>query len=279
MRNICQSRPCALVLAPQTETMSIINHNKNKPARLLFEQACTDTISESALRMQAHSAFVSAPAFFIELPSHLPLAVLRQLAAGGPLTGRFVSWELRGAELVVRCAIDALDVAHGAPSCTVGNVQGIDPTQRLDFIAAVGEAFPLTAESTFLCALEQSSDGAEAPVGNVATTPAPTPAPAPAPAPPRSAAAPMSKAARRKAAQKAALEQRLSTLSQQINECKNRLAKKKRKGKTRPVSAKPAQMSKRQSKESIPAPMELMSTALAAIKIKKPRPGARTRNA
>lgn len=100
--------------------------------------------------MQAHSAFVSAPAFFIELPSHLPLAVLRQLAAGGPLTGRFVSWELRGAELVVRCAVDALDVAHGAPSCTVGNVQGIDPTQRLDFIAAVGEAFPLTAESTFL---------------------------------------------------------------------------------------------------------------------------------
>lgn len=32
-------------------------------------------------------------------------------------------------------------------------------------------------------------------------------------------------------------------------------------------------------KESMSAPMELMSTALAAIKIKKPRPGARTRNA
>lgn len=89
----------------------------------------------------------------------------------------------------------------------------------------------------------------------------------------------MSKAARRKAAQKAALQHRLRTLSQEINECKNRLAKKKRKGKTRPVRAKPVQTSKRQSKESMPAPMELMSTALAAIKIKKPRPGARTRNA
>ena len=258
--------------------MSIIN-NINEPARLLFEQACTDMVFEAAQRMQAHSAFVSAPNIFIELPS-LPKVVLRQLWAEGPLTGRFVSWELRGAELIVRCVVDALDhVAYGALSCIVGNVQGIDPTQRLDFIAAVGEAFPLTAESTFLCALERCCSDVEVPVGSVATAPAPEPAPAPAPAPAQSAAAPMSKAARRKAAQKAALQQRLRTLSQEINACKNRLAKKKRKGKTRPASSKPAQVSKRQARESMPTPMELMSTALRATKIKKPRPGARARNA
>jgi len=106
--------------------------------------------------MQGSSPFVAAVTG-LQLPLIAPSA-LRRLAgaqATAPLGGRFVRWELCGAELWLRCALDKLDtaLAAGLPSCRMGSVESIEAAQRPEFLAAVVAAFPLTDTSTFQCHL------------------------------------------------------------------------------------------------------------------------------
>lgn len=167
-----------------------------------FEQTSSDAIKAAAQRMQEHSPFTGAADFHLCIPDGVPPAALQRLAAEPRVTGSFVKWEIFGDELRLLCTLDALGALGSAPSCHVGSVAGVDPALRLDFIAAVGEAFPLTAESTFEASL--------------VVTPAPK-ATLDARAPPfMSRGQGAGAKAKARAEAKAALEQRLSTLADEV---------------------------------------------------------------
>ena len=123
---------------------------------LPFDPSTTAALHTAAQQMQGSSPFVAAVTD-LQLPL-IAQSALRRLAgaqATAPLGGRFVLWELCGAELWLRCALDKLDtaLAAGLPSCRVGTVESIEAAQRPEFLAAVVAAFPLTDTSTFHCHL------------------------------------------------------------------------------------------------------------------------------
>ena len=123
---------------------------------LPFDLSTSAALHTAAQQMQGSSPFAAAVTD-LQLP-RIALSALRRLAevqATTPLGGRFVRWELCGAELWLGCALDQLDtgLAAGLPSCRVGSVEGIEVAQRVEFLAAVVAAFPLTDASTFHCRL------------------------------------------------------------------------------------------------------------------------------
>ena len=123
---------------------------------LPFDPSTSAALHAAAQQMQGSSPFVAAVTD-LQLPRIAPSALRRlaEVQATSPLGGRFVRWELCGAELWLRCALDQLDtgLAAGLPSCRVGSVEGIEAAQRVEFLAAVVAAFPLTDTSTFHCRL------------------------------------------------------------------------------------------------------------------------------
>ena len=129
-------------------------HGQNMP----FDPSTTTALLTAAQQMQGSSPFVAAVTD-LQLPLIAPAALYRlaEAQATAPLGGRFVRWELCGAELRLRCSLDKLDTSlsleAGLPSCRVGSVESIEAAQRPEFLAAVVAAFPLTDTSTFHCRL------------------------------------------------------------------------------------------------------------------------------
>lgn len=160
---------------------------------LPFDPSTTAALHTAAQQMQGSSPFVAAVTD-LQLPLIAPSA-LRHLAeaqATAPLGGRLVRWELCGAELWLRCALDKLDRAltAGQPSCRVGSVESIEAAQRLEFLASVVAAFPLTDNSTFHCHLPDAEQVllAAAAAATPAAAPAAALAKASKPHPPATAA-------------------------------------------------------------------------------------------
>ena len=127
-------------------------HGQNMP----FDPSTTTALLTAAQQMQGSSPFVAAVTD-LQLPLIAPAALhrLAEAQATAPLGGRFVRWELCGAELRLRCSLNKLDTSleAGLPSCRVGSVESIEAAQRPEFLAAVVAAFPLTDTSTFQCHL------------------------------------------------------------------------------------------------------------------------------
>lgn len=140
-----------------------------------FDSNTITAIDAAAQQMQSQSPFTPANSYDLELPRVIDPAALRRLTgtqAAAPLTGRFVRWELCGAELRLQCELDELEPALGAWSCRVGSVAKIELPLWPAFLSAVHQAFPLTDESTFRCVL---------PAKELLTAAAPSAAPAAAP--------------------------------------------------------------------------------------------------
>jgi len=138
--------------------------------RLIFEKSITEAIHDVARRIQAGSPFVPSPEFVVSLvePEMLP--------QGATLKGKFVLWELNGAELRLQCKISGLGAVSYELSCCVGVLHGVDVAQRPAFLLAVNQAFPLM-DSSFSVSLEQDGRVAIPPtVEAVALTPAVEPA-------------------------------------------------------------------------------------------------------
>ena len=170
-------------------------HGQNLP----FDPSTTAALLTAAQQMQGSSPFVAAVTD-LQLPLIAPAALhrLAEAQATAPLGGRFVRWELCGAELRLRCSLDKLDTSlsleAGLPSCRVGSVESIEAAQRPEFLAAVVAAFPLTDTSTFHCRLPDAEQvllaaGAGAAAAAAAPVAAPTAALAKAASTPRLAMA------------------------------------------------------------------------------------------
>ena len=166
-------------------------HGQNMP----FDPSTTTALLTAAQQMQGSSPFVAAVTD-LQLPLIAPTALhrLAEAQATAPLGGRFVRWELCGAELRLRCSLNKLDTSleAGLPSCRVGSVESIEAAQRPEFLAAVVAAFPLTDTSTFHCRLpdaEQVLLAAAAAAAAAAPVAAPTAALAKAASTPRPAMA------------------------------------------------------------------------------------------
>lgn len=162
-------------------------HGQNMP----FDPSTTTALLTAAQQMQGSSPFVAAVTG-LQLPLIAPSALhrLAEAQATAPLGGRFVRWELCGAELRLRCSLDKLDtsVEAGLPSCRVGSVESLEAAQRPEFLAAVVAAFPLTDTSTFHCRLPDAEQVLLAAAG-AAPVAAPTAALAKAASTPRPAIA------------------------------------------------------------------------------------------
>ena len=170
-------------------------HGQNMP----FDPSTTAALLTAAQQMQGSSPFVAAVTD-LQLPLIAPSALnrLAEAQATAPLGGRFVRWELCGAELRLRCSLDKLDTSlsleAGLPSCRVGSVESIEAAQRPEFLAAVVAAFPLTDTSTFHCRLPDAEQvllaaGAAGAAAAAAPVAAPTAALAKAASTPRPAMA------------------------------------------------------------------------------------------
>ena len=153
-------------------------HGQNMP----FDPSTTAALLTAAQQMQGSSPFVAAVTD-LQLPLIAPTALhrLAEAQATAPLGGRFVRWELCGAELRLRCSLDKLDTSlsleAGLPSCRVGSVESIEAAQRPEFLAAVVAAFPLTDTSTFHCRLPDAEQVLLAAGATAAAAAAPVAAP------------------------------------------------------------------------------------------------------
>ena len=153
-------------------------HGQNMP----FDPSTTAALLTAAQQMQGSSPFVAAVTD-LQLPLIAPTTLhrLAEAQATAPLGGRFVRWELCGAELRLRCSLDKLDTSlsleAGLPSCRVGSVESIEAAQRPDFLAAVVAAFPLTDTSTFHCRLPDAEQVLLAAGATAAAAAAPVAAP------------------------------------------------------------------------------------------------------
>lgn len=131
--------------------------------QFVIENSITKALHGVAGCLQSGSPFVPAPEFIV-------CAIHPEVLPQVPVAGSFLRWELHGAELRLKCKIEALGAVAEEPSCCVGFVHNVDTAQWPAFLLAVNEAFPLT-DTSFSVSLKQSAPIVAEPVAEPVASP------------------------------------------------------------------------------------------------------------